>query len=131
MVTAKFEKVLILLPASLDLRKLLRDAYDISLPEGFKNVMAMKDGPLPEEEADQIVGTFEKDLVIPALDVQVLHGRSVCLTLHRQVDGGLAIENYWPSHEPKYLVALLREHGVTLCEGWKHAPTCTCGIHHA
>lgn len=80
-----------------DLRKVIQEAYDLSVPQGM-GFLHFKPGPLSEEEVTGIWERFKNDNQL-ALSMDYIKGRAVKLTVFRR-DGRLYIDTQWYDHPP-------------------------------
>jgi hypothetical protein len=87
-----------------DLRELVKAAYDLSQPQGLGFIHYIP-GPLSDKEADEIIKSSERGEIAVCMDY--VKGRAVKMAA-RQKDGKLYIDNSWFDHPPAQFVALLK-----------------------
>lgn len=76
----------------INLVRLLRVAYDLSIPLGMGNIH-FRPGPLPIDEAHEVVRRQSDLLPDMVLTVDYLHGRSIKLHVRKEhIDGA---ERWW------------------------------------
>lgn len=93
-----------------DLRALVRAAYDLSQPQGMGFLHA-KDGPIPEEQVEKVIAKGE-DYPRRPVSMDYVLGRAVKLTVFRDDDDRLWIYNRWYDHGDWQLTELLTQLGV-------------------
>lgn len=90
-----------------DVRQFIRECYDRSRPQGLGFIHAVN-GPIPENEIDDILTRRDKDFVF---DMDYVLGRAVKMTVFR--DGGkMFIHNNWYDHSGGQLRDLLTAIGM-------------------
>ena len=92
-----------------DLRELIKAAYDLSRPVGLGR-LHYRAGELDDETIDDILGSADNYNVRLCMDY--VHGRAVKLTVLKDLDGGLYICNPWFDHSARQLGELLNRVGV-------------------
>ena len=88
----------------LDLRELVRGAYDLSRPQGM-GIIHYQPGRLSDEEADEIIALFADDHFI-AVSMDYVRGRACKFHVMREGDR-LTIRDDWYDHTASDLHTLL------------------------
>jgi hypothetical protein len=78
-----------------DLKKIIQEAYALSVPQGM-GFMHFKPGPLSDEEVAGILSRYESHERI-AVDMDYIKGRAVKMIVFKK-DGGLYIHDNWYDH---------------------------------
>jgi len=105
-----------------DLRKFVRDVYDLSRPQGL-GAMHYAPGPLPEHMIDAILAKRYASVII-SMDYVV--GRACKMAVIQTEDGKLQIHTPWYDHTDDHLRELLARQGIQWTAGESHNPSCEC-----
>lgn len=90
-----------------DLRQLIREAYELSVPQGL-GFLHYTPGPLDEQAVEDIV-TEDRDSIY----VDYLLGRAVKLRVRRHPDGSITMPSSWFDHTNEQLRTLLSRVGMS------------------
>ena len=88
----------------IDLRKLVKEAYNLSQPQGL-GFIHFQPGPLPEEDVNEILSRFEDDERY-AVSMDYVRGRAVKLHVWQEGDR-LFTDARWYDHSDAQLRLLL------------------------
>ena len=95
----------IILLGNVDVRKLIREAYNLSSPQGL-GFLHNYEGELSEREIDDIAKRA-KEFGRP-VSMDYVRGRSIKLRIYRTKDGREYIYDRWYDHSDEQLRELLR-----------------------
>lgn len=96
-----------------DLKKLIKTAYDLSVPFGL-GCLHYREGNLSDEEVDSILDKWKKDKSRIVVDLDYVHGRACKLTVLKCTKTGrLFIYDSWYDHNEEDLKKLLEAVGIT------------------
>lgn len=101
----------------MDFRKMIKKAYDLSVPQGLGFLNAER-GPLPDTDVEGVLQTC-RDSQIEYLSIDYLKGRSIKLYIHQVLDDQrkcfvdhpdvkFYMYPYWYDHSTQALEELLR-----------------------
>lgn len=93
-----------------DLSKFVREAYNLSRPQGL-GYLHHREGGLPEDELQAILKRDENSKYY-AVSMDYVMGRAVKMTVHKSGDR-LVINDRWFDHSDEALKTLLDRCGVT------------------
>lgn len=86
-----------------DLRKLIKETYNLSQPQGL-GALHYEKGELSEEEIDQILNFKQYDRIV--VDMDYIKGRACKMTVFR-IENKLKIRKDWLDHTPRQLEKLI------------------------
>ena len=94
---------------SVDIHKLCREAYDLSVPQGL-GYLQPYDEPLSDEQIDEMLAYSTRNLVI---GMDYVNGRAVKLNVYKSDDGKRYIQKQrWYDHSLHQYEELLSRLGV-------------------